>query len=106
MCITNNKAISDLNGKVLELMNDNGMIAPYLVPSLGSLFKPEHKSQFKTIEDPNSIKMNDFLINGGIPVSLCSNTLTFRDGKNFFKLDGDLLETITIYDFNVIHSNP
>ena len=31
--IKNNKAISDLNEKVLELMNDNGMITPYLASS-------------------------------------------------------------------------
>ena len=29
----NNQAISDLNEKVLELMNDKGMIAPFLVSS-------------------------------------------------------------------------
>ena len=32
--INNNKAISDLNEKILELMNDKGMIAPYLTTSL------------------------------------------------------------------------
>ena len=50
--------------------------------------------------------MNDFLINEGIPVTLFSNMLTFRDSKKSFKLDGDLLETMTKYDFNVSHSNP
>ena len=28
--INNNKAIENLNEKILELMNDKGMIAPYL----------------------------------------------------------------------------
>ena len=28
--IENNEEISDLNDKILELMNDKGMIAPYL----------------------------------------------------------------------------
>ena len=50
--------------------------------------------------------MKDFLINDGIPVTLFSNMLTFRDSNKFFKLAGDLLETITNYDFNVSHSNP
>ena len=50
--------------------------------------------------------MNDFLINEGILVTIFSNMLTFRDSNNPFKLDGDLLETITNYDFNVSHSNP
>ena len=50
--------------------------------------------------------MNDFLINEGIPVTLFSIMLHFRDCKKCFKLDGDLLETMTNYDCNVIHSNP
>ena len=44
--INNNKAIENLNEKILELMNDKGMIAPYLASSLVILFKPENKSQF------------------------------------------------------------
>ena len=70
------------------------------------LFKTENKSQFKLRKDQNSIRMNDFLINGGTPVSLCSNMLTFRDSNKSFILDGDLLETITSYEFIVSHSNP
>ena len=50
--------------------------------------------------------MNDFLINEGIPVTLFSNMSIFRVSKKSFKLDGDLLETMTSYDFNVNHSNP
>ena len=50
--------------------------------------------------------MNDFLINDGIPVTLFSSMITFRDSNKSFKLDGDLLETMTLYDFNVSHSNP
>ena len=44
--INNNKAFENLNEKILELMNDKGMIAPYLATSLVNLFKPENKSQF------------------------------------------------------------
>ena len=40
-----------------------------------------------------------------IPVTLFINMLTFRVSIKSFKLDGDLLETITNYDFNVHHSN-
>ena len=32
--------------------------------------------------------------------------LTFRDRKKTFKLDGDLLKTMTNFKFNVDHSNP
>ena len=43
----NNKAIENLNDKILELMNHKGMIAPYLASSLVNLFKPENRSQFR-----------------------------------------------------------
>ena len=36
--INNNKAIENLNEKILELMNDKGMIAPYLTTSLVEVF--------------------------------------------------------------------
>ena len=32
--------------------------------------------------------------------------LTFRDSNKSLRLDGDLLETMTNYDFNISHSNP
>ena len=41
--INNNKAIENLNEKILELKNDKGMIASYLASSRGNLFKPEKK---------------------------------------------------------------
>ena len=50
--------------------------------------------------------MNDFSINEGIPVSLFSNKINFRNSDKSFKLDGDLLATMTNDDFNVSHSNP
>ena len=71
--IKNNKAIENLNEKVLELMNDKGVVAPYLAFSLLNLYKPGNTSQFRLIKDPNSTRMNDFLINGCIPVTLYSN---------------------------------
>ena len=102
----NNKAISDLNEKILELMNDKGMIAPYLASSLVNLFKPENKSQFRLRKDPNSTKMNDFLIHGNIPVTLFSNMITFRDSNESSRLEGDLLKVVTNYKFNADHSKP
>ena len=103
--IKNNKAISDLNEKFVELMNEKGLIAPYLASSLVHLFKLENKSQFRLLKDYNSARRNDFLINGDIPVTLYIKMLTFRDSNKSFKIDGDFLETITKYDFNVDHSN-
>ena len=101
--INNNKAIENLNEKILELMNDQGLIAPYLTFSLVNVFKPENKRLRK---DPNSTKLNDFLIHRGIPVTLFSNMIVFRDSNKSFKLEGDLLKLITNYKFNADHSSP
>ena len=79
--INNNKAIENLNEKILELMDEKGMIAPYLVSSLSIVFNLENKSQFRLRKDPNSTKINDFLIHRGIPVTLFSNMITFRDSN-------------------------
>ena len=51
-------------------MNDKGMMAPFSASSLVNIFKLEKTSQYNFIKDPDSIRMNDFLINRGIPVSL------------------------------------
>ena len=82
------------------------MIAQILASSPVNLSKPEKKSQFRFKKDSISTRMNDFLINGGIPVSIHDNTLVFRDSNRSFNLDGDLLETMTNYDINVSFSNP
>ena len=104
--INSNKAIENLNEKILELMNDKGLIAPYLTTSLVEVFKKDNKSQFRLRKDPNSTKMNDFLIHGTIPVTIFSNMITFRDSNKSFRLEGDLLKVITNYKFNVDHSSP
>ena len=104
--INNNKAIENLNEKILELMNDQGIIASYLTSSLVEVFKKDNKSQFRLRKDPNSTKLNDFLIHGSIPVTIFSNMITFRDTNKTFKLEGDLLKVITNYKFNIDHSSP
>ena len=104
--INNNKAIENLNEKILELMDEKGMIAPYLVSSLSNVFNLENKSQFRLKKDPNSTKINDFLIHRGIPVTLFSNMIIFRDSNKSFKLEGDLLKLITNHKFNANHSSP
>ena len=104
--INNNKALENLNEKILELMDEKGMIAPYLTSSLVEVFKKDNKSQFRLRKDPNSIKTNDFLIHGTIPVTIFSNMITFRDTNKSFTLEGDLLKVITNHIFNVDHSSP
>ena len=99
--INNNKAIENLNEKVLESMNDKGLIDSSLI----EVIKSDNKGQFRLTKDPNSTKTNDFLINEKVPVSIFSNMLTFRDTKKVFKIEGDLYKVITDYKFNVDHSN-
>ena len=103
--INNNKAIENLNEKISELMDDKGLIAPYLVSSLVEVFKKDNKSQFRLRKDPNSTKMNDFLNHGTIPVTIFSNMITFRDSNKSFRLEGDLLKVITNHKFNVDRSS-
>ena len=82
------------------------MIAPYLTTSLVEVFEKDNKSQFRLRKNPNSTKMNDFLIHGIIPVTIFSNMITFRDSNKTFRLEGDLLKVITNHKFNVDHSSP
>ena len=104
--INNNKTIENLNEKILELMDANGMIASYLALPLVEVFRKDNKSQFRIRKDPNSTKLNDFLIHGTIPITIYSNMLTFRDTKKTFRLENDLLKVKTNHKFNVDHSNP
>ena len=76
-------------------MNDKGLIAPYLASSLVEVFKSDNKSQIRLRKDPDSTKMNDFLIHGKIPVTIFSNMITFRDSNKTSKLEGDILKVIT-----------
>ena len=99
--INNNKAKENLNEKVLESMNDKGLIDSSLI----EVIKSDNKGQFRLTKDPNSTKTNDFLINEKVPVTIFSNMLTFRDTKKVFKIEGDLYKVITDYKFNVDHSN-
>ena len=104
--INHNETIENLNEKILELMNEKGLIVPYLTTSLANVLSLENKSQFRLRKDPNSTKMNDFLIHRGIPVTLFSNMIIFRDSNKSFKLGEDLLKVITDYKFNADHSSP
>ena len=103
--INNNKAIENLNEKILELMDEKGMVASYLASSLVEVFKKDNKSQFRLRKDPNSTKMSDFLIHGKIPVTIFSNMITFRDTDKTFRQEGDLLKVLTKHKFNIDHSN-
>ena len=82
------------------------MIAPYLLSCLVNLLEPENKSQYKLIKDQNSCRIIDFLIITSTPFTLKCKMLIFGSSNISFKLDEDLLETMTNYHFNVDHSKP
>ena len=103
--IKNNQAIENLNSKLLEIMNDRGILATYLMSSLSKITNPENTSQFKLIKDHNSNRVNDLLMKNKIPITLYGNMLTFRDTNKQFELKGDLLEMITNSKYNVNHAS-
>ena len=99
--IKNNLAIENINDKLLEIMNDRGVLATYLMSPLSRITNLENSTQFKLVEDYNSNRVNDLLINNTLPITLYGNILTFRDTGKKFELKGDLLEMITNTKFNV-----
>ena len=103
--IKNNQAIENINNKLLEIMNDRGILATYLMSPLSKITNPENKSQLRLEKDHNSNRVNDLLMKNKIPITLYGNMLTFRDTNKQFELTGDLLEMITNKDYNVDHAS-
>ena len=99
--VKNNQAIENLDNKLLEIMNDRGILAIYLMSPLSRITNPENTSQFKLVKDHNSNRVNDYLMKNKIPITLYGNMLNFRDTNKEFELKGDLLEMITNSKFNV-----
>ena len=99
--IKNNQAIENLNNKLLEIMNDRGILATYLMSPLSKITNPENTSQFKLVKNSSSNRVNDLKIHNSIPITLYGNMLTFRDTNKQFELTGDLLEMTTNKDYNV-----
>ena len=99
--IKNNQALENLNNKLLEIMNDRGILASYLMSPLSKITNPENTTQFKLVKDHNSNRVNDLKINKTIPITLYNNMLTFRNTGKEFELTGDLLKMITKNNYNV-----
>ena len=66
----NNKALENSNEKLLEIMNDRGIVASYLLSPLSKISNPEHTSQFTLVKDPSSNRAKDNLIKKTTPVTL------------------------------------
>ena len=86
--IRNNHAIDTLNNKLLEVMNDRGILASYLMSPLSKITNPENTTQFKLVKASNSNRVNDLKTNKAIPITLYNNMLTFRDTGKEFELKG------------------
>ena len=97
----NNLAIENISNNLLEIMNDRGILATYLMSPLSRVTNPDNASQFRLVKDSRSNRVNDLKINKTIPITLYGNMLTFRDTNKQFELKGDLLEMITNGKFNV-----
>ena len=98
--IKNNQSLESLNNKLLEIMNDRGVIASYLLSPLSKITNPENSTQFKLVKDANSNRVNDFKIYNSIPIILLDNLLTFRDSGRIIELKGELLKMITNKNYN------
>ena len=99
--IKNNKALEHLNNKILEIMNDRGILASYLMSPLSKITNPENSSQFTLVKDYNSNRVNVLKVNKTKPSTLYNNLLTFRDTGKEFELKVDLLKMITNKNYNV-----
>ena len=88
--IKNNEAVENLNNKLLERMNDRGIISFYFLLTLSKINNPEKASQFELVKHSNSNRVNVLLINKTIPITLCGTLLTFRDTDKKFDLQGAL----------------
>ena len=91
----NNKALENLNEKLLQILNNRSKVASDLLSPLSNITNPEYISQFKLVKDPNSNRVNDLLLHYTLPVTLYNILLTFRDTGEEFELRGDLLKLIT-----------
>ena len=91
----NNKAIENINNKLLEIRIDSGKTTTYLLSPLSKDTNPGKTCLFKLLKGSSSNRVNDLLIHNSIPITLHDNLLTFRDTGKVFELKGDLLKLIT-----------
>ena len=99
--IQNNQPKENLNNKLLEILNDRGILASYLLSRLPKITNPENSTQFKLVKDSSSNRVNDLLIHITITFTLHDSLLTFRDISKVFELRGDLLKKVANKNYNV-----
>ena len=97
----NNKALENINSKLLEILKDRGILATHSMFPLSKITNPESTSQFKIVKDHNSNRVNYLLKHNTIPNILHEKLLTSRDSGTLFELKGDFLKMITTKTYNV-----
>ena len=99
--IKDNQALDNLDNKLLEIMNDRGILAFYLLSPQSKITNPKNTSQSNLVKDHNSNKVIDLIIHNTIPVTLSNNLVTFGDTGKEFELKRDTSEMITNKNYNV-----
>ena len=64
-----NKAIVILNDKILDLMEDRGVLATFLLSPSSKNINPEPTRQFEPVRDLDSNMVEDLLINKTLPAA-------------------------------------
>ena len=96
-----NKAVENLNNKLLEKLNDRGILAIYLMSPLSKITIFENTTHFRLVKDFSSNRVNDLLIHNTIPFNFHDNFWTFRDTGKVFELKGDFSKMIINKNHNV-----
>ena len=91
----NNNALEKLNIKLLEIMNDRGVLASDILSPSSKITNRENSIQFNLLKDSNSNRVKDMLTNNTIPVTLCETLSTYRGTCKMVELKGDLSKMIT-----------
>ena len=71
--------IAGMKDELMEMMNDEGSLASFLLSPFLKITNPENSIQFKLVKDPNINRVNELPLNKTIPVTLHGSLLTFRD---------------------------
>ena len=82
-------------------MKDRGILTSYMLTLFSKINDPEYNSQYKLLEDCDSIRVNDFSINNTLLTTLFDNLLKFHDTDKKFELEGEFLKKVTNKNYNV-----
>ena len=101
----NNPALTNINDKFLEIMNDRGKLASSLLSPVHKITNPEQAGQVKPEKDPDSNNVKDFSMSKTIHVTLYNNLLTFRDTYKWIELKDNFSKMIENENYNVAYAN-